>query len=106
MFSIIIKQSVTEAITLMTKDIADKADDVTSQVYEMIQENTAPGDSVMIIGVGNTVRSSSMMFSKEKITIAYTVEKCTKCGMKRKRKFVEGDVLYLQKPQNVILVME
>ena len=53
-FSIVIKQSVTEAITLMTKEIADKADDVTSQVYEMIQENTRPGESVMIIGVGNT----------------------------------------------------
>ena len=53
-FSIIVKQSVTEAITLMTKKISDKANDVTLQVYEMIQENTKPGESVMIIGVGNT----------------------------------------------------
>ena len=35
-----------------------------------------------------------MIFSKKKITIAYTVEKCTKCGMLRKRKFTEGDVLF------------
>ncbi len=54
-FSIVIKQSVKEAITLMTKDIADQADDVRSQVYEMIQENTKPGQSVVIIGVGNTI---------------------------------------------------
>jgi len=53
-FSIVVKQSVKEAITLMTKEIANQADDVRSQVYEMIQENTKPGQSVMIIGVGNT----------------------------------------------------
>lgn len=54
-FSIVVKQSVKEAITLMTKDIADQADDVRSQVYEMIKENTKEGHSVVIIGVGNTV---------------------------------------------------
>ena len=54
-FSIVVKQSVKEAITLMTKEIADKADDVRSQVYEMIHENTKQGQSVLIIGVGNTV---------------------------------------------------
>ena len=53
-FSIVVKQSVKEAITLMTKDIADKADDVRLQVYDMILENTVRGQSVAIIGVGNT----------------------------------------------------
>lgn len=53
-FSIVVKQSVKEAITLMTKEIADQADYVRSQVYEMIQENTKVGQSVLIIGVGNT----------------------------------------------------
>ena len=36
------------------------------------------------------------MFSKKKITLAYTVEKCTKCGMLKKRKFNEGDVLFAE----------
>ena len=36
------------------------------------------------------------MFSKEKITVAYTMEKCEKCGMQKKRKFSEGDVLFAQ----------
>jgi len=36
------------------------------------------------------------MFSKKKITIAYAVEKCKKCGMLRKRKFAEGDVLFIE----------
>ena len=53
-FSIIVKQSVKEAITLMTKEIADQADNVRSQVYEMILENTVEGQSVVVIGVGNT----------------------------------------------------
>jgi len=53
-FSIVVKQSVKEAITLMTKEIADQADDVRLQVYEMIQENTKQGQSVLLIGVGNT----------------------------------------------------
>jgi len=54
-FSIVVKQSVKEAITLMTKEIADKADETRSQVYEMIEGNTTKGQSVVIIGVGNTV---------------------------------------------------
>ncbi len=35
-----------------------------------------------------------MIFSKKKIIIAYTVEKCSKCGMLRKREFIEGDCLF------------
>jgi hypothetical protein len=54
-FAIVIKQSVKEAINLMTKEIADKADEVRSQVYGMIDENTKSGQSVLLIGVGNTV---------------------------------------------------
>ena len=53
-FSIVVKQSVGEAITLMTKDIADTAPVVTGRVYQMIRQNTAPGQSLVIIGVGNT----------------------------------------------------
>jgi hypothetical protein len=38
----------------MTKEIADTAESVRLQVNEMIIENTTPGQSVVIIGVGNT----------------------------------------------------
>ena len=37
-----------------------------------------------------------MIFSKTKITTAYTVEQCTKCGTMTKRKFSEGDVLFTE----------
>lgn len=54
-FSIVIKQSVKEAITLMSKEIAFQAENVRTQVHEMIRDNTKPGQSVLVIGVGNTV---------------------------------------------------
>ena len=54
-FAIVIKQSVKEAIGLMTRDIANTADDVSSQIHEMIKDNLKEGQSVLVIGVGNTV---------------------------------------------------
>jgi len=54
-YAIVIKQSIKEAITLMTKQIADKADDVESQVYQIIKENTTPGQVALVVGVGNTL---------------------------------------------------
>jgi hypothetical protein len=54
-FSIIIKQSVNDAITLMKKEIADQANNLKNQVYEMITDNTKPGQTVLVIGVGNTI---------------------------------------------------
>jgi len=54
-YAIVVKQSVKESIGLMTEDIANKANEVRSQVYEMIKDNTKPGESVLVIGVGNTM---------------------------------------------------
>ncbi|MBA4452485.1 MAG: DUF1512 domain-containing protein [Nitrosopumilaceae archaeon] len=54
-FAIVIKQSVKEAITLMTKDIANQAENVRNQIDEMIKSNTVPGQTVLLIGVGNTI---------------------------------------------------
>ncbi len=36
------------------------------------------------------------MFSKEKIIIAYTIEKCKSCEMERKRNFNKGDYLFAE----------
>ncbi len=54
-YAIVIKQSIKEAIALMTKEIADKADEVESQVYQTITENTKAGQGVLVVGVGNTL---------------------------------------------------
>ena len=54
-FSIVIKQSVSDAITLMKKKIADQTDNIKNQVHEMITDNTSANQSVLVIGIGNTV---------------------------------------------------
>ena len=35
-----------------------------------------------------------MIFSKEEIILAYTVEECSKCEKLKRRDFCEGDVLF------------
>ena len=54
-YSIVVKQSIKEAITLMTKEISQQASVVINLVDEMIKEISKEGQSVLIIGVGNTV---------------------------------------------------
>ena len=53
--AIVIKQSIHEALTIMTKEIADQASSVRLEIQEMIRDNTQPKQTVMIIGVGNTL---------------------------------------------------
>jgi hypothetical protein len=54
-YAVVIKQSIKEAITLMKKEIADASEKATSQIYDVIKENTKAGQTVLIIGVGNTI---------------------------------------------------
>ena len=54
-FAIVVRQSVKDAITLMKKEISDQAENVRDQVYEMITDNSNPNDTVLVIGVGNTL---------------------------------------------------
>ena len=54
-FAIVVRQSVKDAITLMKKEISDQAENVRNQVYEMITDNSNPNDTVLVIGVGNTL---------------------------------------------------
>jgi|TARA_B110001454_G_scaffold3231_1_gene2960 hypothetical protein len=53
--ALVVKQSIHEAITLMTQEIADKANTVREELYHMIRENTASGQTILVIGVGNTI---------------------------------------------------
>lgn len=54
-YAVIVKQSVQDAITIMRKEIADAFDKVTNTVYLVIEDKTSEGQSVMVIGVGNTM---------------------------------------------------
>jgi hypothetical protein len=53
--ALVVKQSIHEAITLMTQEISDKANTVREELYQMIRENTASGQTILVIGVGNTI---------------------------------------------------
>ena len=53
--ALVVKQSIHEAITLMTQEIADKANTVREELYQMIRDNTTSGQTILIIGVGNTI---------------------------------------------------
>jgi len=44
-----------EALSVMKKEIADSVDKVTLILQRVIEEKTKKGDSVIIVGVGNTV---------------------------------------------------
>jgi hypothetical protein len=54
LYAIVIKQSLTEAISIMRKDIAETFDKVSKRVDRIIDEKTKKGDKILIVGVGNT----------------------------------------------------
>ena len=53
--AIVVKQTIREAVTLMSENIAKQAKTVRDEIYDMINENTKSGETVMIVGVGNTL---------------------------------------------------
>ena len=54
-YAIVIKQTLVEAISIMTKDIAESVDSVHDIINRIIDERTKPNDKVIIVGVGNTI---------------------------------------------------
>ena len=53
--ALVVKQSIYEAITLMTDDIANQTETVKEELFQMIRDNTASGQTILVIGVGNTI---------------------------------------------------
>ena len=53
--ALVVRQSVKDAITLMKKEISDQTENIRKQVYEMITDNSNPDQTVLVIGVGNTL---------------------------------------------------
>ena len=52
-YAIVVKQSLIDAISVMTKDIAEARDRVIERINRLLEERTKEGDSILIIGVGN-----------------------------------------------------
>lgn len=55
LYAVVIKQSIVDAISTMKKEIAEASDKVIGVVYRVIDEKTKPGDTLIIVGVGNTL---------------------------------------------------
>ncbi len=55
LYAIIIKESIVEAISAMTKEIAEAAAKVQSRLDSLIEARTKEGDVVIVVGVGNTL---------------------------------------------------
>lgn len=53
-YSVVVKQSVKESITLMTSPIYGAAAEAASLVSEIVREDVKEGGTVVVIGVGNT----------------------------------------------------
>ncbi|MBV9667109.1 MAG: DUF1512 domain-containing protein [Nitrososphaeraceae archaeon] len=54
-YAVIIKESIQDAITIMRKEISDSFDKASSTVFSVIEDKTSLGQSVLIIGIGNTL---------------------------------------------------
>lgn len=55
MYAVVVKESLIDAISVMMKDIAEASDKVVAVVQRIIEEKTKEGDSVLIVGVGNSL---------------------------------------------------
>jgi len=66
-FAIVVRQSVKDAITLMKKEISDQTEKVRNQDYEMITDNSNPNETVLVIGVGNTLGVAQLSLIKMKL---------------------------------------
>ncbi|MFP3250404.1 MAG: DUF1512 domain-containing protein [Thermoproteus sp.] len=55
LYAFLIKMREAEALTSMTKEIYDAVQTVSKRVVDFIKEKVQPGESVLLIGVGNTV---------------------------------------------------
>ncbi|MDI1495890.1 MAG: hypothetical protein K8823_1198 [Cenarchaeum symbiont of Oopsacas minuta] len=54
MHAVVVKQSIKESLTLMTKEISDTMNDTLMQTRHALQETVPNGGDAIIIGVGNT----------------------------------------------------
>jgi hypothetical protein len=55
LYAIIIKESIQEAITPMSKEITESSDEVHERIKTLILRRSKKGDSIIIAGIGNTI---------------------------------------------------
>lgn len=55
MYAVVVKQSLIDAISVMKKEIAEATDKTIERVNRIIEEKTKEGDTIILVGVGNTL---------------------------------------------------
>ncbi len=55
MYAVVVKQSLIDVISVMNKEIAEASEKAVAVVQRIIEEKTKEGDTVLIVGVGNTL---------------------------------------------------
>ncbi len=54
-YAVVVKQSIVDAISTMKKEIADAAEKAVRIVQKIVEERTKEGESIVLVGVGNTI---------------------------------------------------
>jgi hypothetical protein len=54
-YAVIVKESIHDAISIMRKEISDSFDKVSNTVFKVIEDKTCVGQSILVVGVGNTL---------------------------------------------------
>ncbi|WGM88793.1 MAG: DUF1512 domain-containing protein [Candidatus Bathyarchaeum tardum] len=54
-FAVIVRQSIKEALAPMTDAVRNSVDEVIKRINRIIQERTKEGDTLLVVGVGNTI---------------------------------------------------
>lgn len=55
LYAVIIKESIIEAITCMTKEIVDSIPKAFNRIDYLLENRTKEGDTVIVVGVGNSL---------------------------------------------------
>jgi len=55
MYAIVVKESTVDSIAVMTKEISESSEKVVQIIQDLIEKKTKESDTVLIIGVGNTL---------------------------------------------------
>ncbi len=55
MYAVVVKESLIDAISVMTKEISESSENVIRIIQNLIEKKAAESDTVLIVGVGNTI---------------------------------------------------
>jgi hypothetical protein len=55
MYAVVVKQSLIDAISVMKKEISDASEKAVAVIQRIIEEKTKEGDTILLIGVGNSL---------------------------------------------------